>query len=480
MATPIIMPRQGISVETCIITEWHKKKGDRVEAGDILFSYETDKASFEEEAKESGVLLEIFFDADQEVPVLTPVGVIGEPGEDITPFLPENMAPGPAVEAAPDAPAVAGTDADADTAGGTADAAAGPDAAEQVPPVQEAQTLAPEELKISPRARNLAGKHHVDVRYAVPTGPEGRIIERDIHKLIETGPKVTAAAKAEYAALAQPVAGTGIGGRVTTKDLHQATAAGAAVGAPAGTPGEVTAGGPQIPAAIEYQDQPLSNIRKLIAKAMHQSLANSAQLTLNTSFDATAILEYRKQLKAAQEELGLENITINDLVLFAVARTLVNYPALNAHFLDNTLRVFKNVHLGIAVDTDRGLMVPTLFDANLKSLNQLAQQAKRLISQAKAGSINPDELQGGTFTVTNLGTLGIESFTPILNPPQTGILGVCAIEYKVKPVNGEYVHYPAMTLSLTIDHRAVDGAPAARFLQELKQNLENFPLLLAK
>ena len=125
-------------------------------------------------------------------------------------------------------------------------------------------------------------------------------------------------------------------------------------------------------------------------------------------------------------------------------------------------------------------MVPTLFNANLKSLNQLAAESKRLISQAQAGSINPDELQGGTFTVTNLGSLGIESFTPILNPPQTGILGVCTVEHKVKPVNGEYVYYPAMTLSLTIDHRAVDGAPAARFLQELKQNLENFQLLLAK
>lgn len=460
MATPIIMPRQGISVETCIITEWHKKKGDRVEVGDILFSYETDKASFEEEAKESGVLLEIFYGADQEVPVLTPVGVIGEPGEDITPFLP----------GAPAAPAAgAGTGAAADTADTAANAPTTADAAAAAP--AQASPAAAAEVKISPRARNLAQKHHVDVRYAVPTGPEGRVIERDVQKLIETGPKVTPAAEAEYAALGKPVAGTGIGGRVTTKDLQ----------APAAAPADSTAAAPaQIPAVIEYEDQPLPNIRKLIAKAMHQSLANSAQLTLNTSFDATAILEYRKQLKAAPEGFGLENITINDLILFAVARTLVKHPALNAHFLDNTLRVFKNAHLGIAVDTDRGLMVPTLFNANLKSLNELAQQAKRLISQAKSGSINPDELQGGTFTVTNLGTLGIESFTPILNPPQTGILGVCAVEYKVKPVNGEYIHYPSMTLSLTIDHRAVDGAPAARFLQELKQNLENFPLLLAK
>ncbi|HOB09242.1 MAG: dihydrolipoamide acetyltransferase family protein [Limnochordia bacterium] len=467
MATPIIMPRQGISVETCIITEWHKQKGDRVEVGDVLFSYETDKASFEEEAKESGVLLEIFFEADAEVPVLTPVGVIGEPGEDITPFLPENMAGSQPVESGAEA-------APAETAKA---AAAAPEAAPGTAPVSSAPVQpAAGELKISPRARNLAQKHHVDVRYAEPSGPEGRIIERDVQKLIAAGPKVTPAAEAAYAALGRPVEGTGIGGRVTTKDIHSAAAAPAA-GVPAGA---AELGGPQIPPVVEYEDRPLSNIRKLIAKAMHQSLANSAQLTLNTSFDATAILEYRQRLKAAPAALGLENITLNDIILFAVAKTLPGYPELNAHFLDNTLRVFKNVHLGIAVDTDRGLMVPTLFDANRKSLDELARQAKRLISQAKSGSVNPDELQGGTFTVTNLGTLGIESFTPILNPPQTGILGVCAVDYKVKPVDGEYVHYPAMALSLTIDHRAVDGAPAARFLQELKQNLENFPLLLAK
>ncbi|HHT37072.1 MAG: dihydrolipoamide acetyltransferase family protein [Candidatus Wallacebacter cryptica] len=453
MATPVIMPRQGISVETCIITEWYKQKGDRVEVGDVLFSYETDKASFEEEAQEAGVLLEIFYEADEEVPVLTPVAVIGEPGEDYSELLPENMQTDPA-QVAETAPAEA-----AEPAAETAEAAPVPAAAPQTG-----------RLKISPRAKNLAAKQHLDARYAVPTGPEGRVIERDIRTLMETGPKVTAAAEAEYAALDGQVIGTGIGGRITTRDLVK----------PVTVPSAPDAAEPGVPAAIEYVDQPLTNIRKRIAKAMHQSLANSAQLTMDTSFDATQILAYRKLVKTQQEQLGLENITLNDLILFAVSRTLVNYPMLNAHYLDDTLRVFKNVHLGIAVDTERGLMVPTLFNANLKSLNQLAAESKRLISQAQAGSINPDELQGGTFTVTNLGSLGIESFTPILNPPQTGILGVCTVEHKVKPVNGEYVYYPAMTLSLTIDHRAVDGAPAARFLQELKQNLENFQLLLAK
>ncbi len=445
MATPIIMPRQGISVETCIITEWFKQKGDQVEIGDVLFSYETDKASFEEEAQEAGTLLEILFEADEEVPVLTTVAVLGQPGEDISEFLTAE-AEEKTDDAEKESPVVSQAEPEAE-----ATPAVSPQAGK---------------VKISPRARVLADKHHLDIRYAVPTGPEGRVIERDIQTLMATGPKVTGAAKEDYFAREDQVTGTGIGGRITTADLKD-------------QPTEALEASPAIP-TVEYVDQPLTNIRKRIAKAMHASLANTAQLTMDTSFDATAILNYRKNLKAKQEQLDLENITINDLILFATAKTLVNYPALNAHFLEDSLRVFTNVHLGVAVDTERGLMVPTIFDANLKSLNELAKNTKRVVAEAQSGSINPDELQGGTFTVTNLGTLGIESFTPVLNPPQTGILGVCATEYKVKLVDGEYIHYPAMTLSLTIDHRGVDGAPAARFLQELKDNLENFSLLLAK
>lgn len=449
MATPIIMPRQGQSVETCIITEWYKKKGERVEVGDVLFSYETDKASFEEEAKEAGTLLEIFFGENDEVPVLTTIAVLGEPGENISEFAPESQdlaeaktTETPSNQQLPEEPAAAA-----------------------VLPSIPTSALPVAEIKISPRAKNLADKHHLDIRYAVPTGPEGRIIERDIHALMETGPKFTSAAEADYLAQDERIIGTGIGGRITAEDLKR----------PVVSPDSL-----DIPAEVEYQDQPLANIRKRIAKAMHESLLNTAQITINTSFDATAILAYRKLLKAQQEKLGLENITINDLIVYATARTLINYPALNAHLLNDTLRVFKHVHMGVAVDTERGLMVPTVFNADLKSLNQVSQNTKRVISEAQSGSINPDELQGGTFTITNLGTLGVESFTPILNPPQTGILGVCGIEYKVKAVNDEYINYPAMTLSLTFDHRAIDGAPAAKFLQELKNNLENFTLLLAK
>ncbi|MBQ8416733.1 MAG: 2-oxo acid dehydrogenase subunit E2, partial [Clostridia bacterium] len=229
-----------------------------------------------------------------------------------------------------------------------------------------------------------------------------------------------------------------------------------------------------------YEDVKLPNIRKVIAKSMHASLSNMAQLTLNSSFDATKLLSIRASLKAGAEKMGLANITLNDMVLFAVSRVILNHKDLNAHYLDDIMRYFNNVNLGIAVDTDRGLMVPTVFAAEKLSLNELSKAAKAVITQAQSGTINPDLLKGASFTVTNLGSLGIESFTPVINPPQTGILGVDCITKRIKEVNGEDVTYPAMGLSLTFDHRALDGAPAAKFLKELCFALENFDLLLTK
>ncbi len=218
-------------------------------------------------------------------------------------------------------------------------------------------------------------------------------------------------------------------------------------------------------ASPEYEDVKLSNIRKVIAKSMHASLSNMAQLTLNASFDATQIMAYRAMLKANAENMGMANITLNDIVLFAAAKTLKNHKDLNAHYLDDkgVMRYFRNVNLGIAVDTDRGLLVPTVFNANELSLNELALRSKEVISAAQKGTISPDLLKDASFTVTNLGSFGIESFTPVINPPQTGILGVDTITYRVKADGSTY---PAMGLSLTFDHRALDGAPAAKFLKE--------------
>jgi pyruvate dehydrogenase E2 component (dihydrolipoamide acetyltransferase) len=223
-----------------------------------------------------------------------------------------------------------------------------------------------------------------------------------------------------------------------------------------------------------------SGIRRAISKSMTTSLHTMAQLTHTTSFDATAILNYRKVLKAAGGEYA--GITIGDIILYAVSRTLLNHPDLNANMLDdNNIRLFNHVNLGVAVDTPRGLMVPTIFHADEMSLLEISKAVKELAAECREGNINPDKLSGGSFTVSNLGNMGVESFTPVINPPQTGILGVCGTTDRVrKGKDGGIEIYPAMGLCLTYDHRAVDGTPAAKFQQELGKNLEQFTTLLAK
>ena len=438
MATLVIMPRQGQSVESCVITEWKKKKGDAIAEGDVLFSYETDKSSFDEPATVAGTLLEVFAEDGDDVPCLDPVCIIGTPGEDISALMPK-----------------------ADAAAAPTAEAAAPAAEAKEEPKKEEVVVATESadkdgmMKISPRAKNLANKTYADLSQATPTGPNGRIIERDVNRLLDNGQRLT---PEQYETFMK----TGV--------APTAEAAAPVAEAPAAAAAPVA----------EYEDVKLSNVRKVIAKSMHESLSSMAQLTLNASFDATQIMEYRALLKKNAEAMGLNNITFNDMVLFAVAKTLKNHKDCNAHFLGDKMRYFNNVNLGIAVDTERGLLVPTVFNADKMGLNELSVNAKKVIKAAQGGSISPDLLSGGTFTVTNLGAMGIESFTPVINPPQTCILGVCNITRRVKEVNGEDVFYNAMGLSLTFDHRALDGAPAARFLKELCTNLENFNLLMAK
>ena len=267
------------------------------------------------------------------------------------------------------------------------------------------------------------------------------------------------------------IPGTGPNGRVTEKDVQSAIASG--IAAPKAAPAAAVV-------ENEYEDVKFSGIRRAISKSMTTSLHTMAQLTHNNSFDATAILNYRKALKAAGGEYA--GITIGDLILYAVSRTLLNYPDLNANMLDdNSIRHFKHVNLGVAVDTPRGLMVPTIFAADTMSLLEISKAVKELAAECRDGAISPDKLSGGSFTVSNLGNLGVESFTPVINPPQTGILGVCGTIDRVrKAADGSIELYPAMGLSLTYDHRAVDGTPAAKFQKELCANLENFVTLLAK
>ena len=453
-ANPVIMPRQGQSVESCIISKWNVKVGDQVKVGDNLFTYETDKATFDEESKFEGTVLAIFFAEGDDVPCLTNVCVIGAPNDTFAEFDP-NGASAPA-EAAP-APEAAPVVAQA------------PAAVAAPAPVVNNEG----KIFISPRAKNCAERAGVNPAFIAGTGPYGRIIESDVKNFIAAGGNTTYAASGVAQA---DMNATGFAGKISVADLN-APKAPAAEAAPSVAP---AAEAPKSDA--EFEDVKIPNIRKVISKSMHASLSTMAQLTLNASFDATNILAFRKQLKESKDKLGLNNITINDIIIYAVSRTILAHKDLNANFINDgtTMRYFKNAHIGVAVDTPRGLMVPTVMDANLKSLNDISAEAKKLASDAQAGTINPDLLKGGTFTITNLGTMGIESFTPVINPPQTGILGVNTLETRVKNVNGEMKMYQAMTLSLTFDHRALDGAPAARFLQDLCKNLENFTMLLIK
>jgi pyruvate dehydrogenase E2 component (dihydrolipoamide acetyltransferase) len=236
----------------------------------------------------------------------------------------------------------------------------------------------------------------------------------------------------------------------------------------------------------------MKGIRKIIADRMHKSLSESAQLTLNASAPAAKLQEIRLRIKtenAFSEEHGLSKITINDLVLFAVARTLPRFPFMNANKITDTIRTFSRIHLGVAVDTPRGLMVPVIRNSDLLSLAQISSEAKRLASDCQKGSANPDELSGSTFTVTNLGSFGITSFTPVLNAPEVAILGVCGIEMKPVAISAAEAaacdcgcgvcFEPHIGFSLTIDHQAVDGAPAARFLKALCEAVAHIDLLLA-
>ena len=397
MAHAVIMPRQGQSVETCILTDWFLKKGDEVSAGDLLFAYETDKASFEEVAETDGTLLDIFFNAGDEVPVLTNVAVIGEKGEDVEEFKPKS----------------GDSDIKEDEKNKFGAAVENKSQTENTPGVGTVAETGKQ--KISPRARKLALQTGLDYENLSGTGPEGRIIEQDIENA----------------------------------------------------------------GAIDFEDKPLSNVRKLIAKTMYESLSNSAQLTHHTSADARKILELRKKVKSRVESEGYQNITINDMVCYAVINALKKHDNANAHFLGDKIRYFKKVNLGFAVDTPRGLLVPVVVEADKLSPVELSAKMEKIAGLCFSGSVDPDLLSNelATFTVSNLGAYGVEMFTPVVNLPQVGILGVnTIIKRPVELEGGEMGLVPYIGLSLTYDHRAIDGGPASLFLKTIKEEIERFDI----
>ena len=445
MATVVVMPQLGNSVESCLIVSWQVKVGDEIAENAIVAEVETDKASMEVPSSASGSVLAILWDAGDDVPVKQPLLVVGAAGEDPKPAL--------------DAAGWAGKDGD-----------------EAAPPAETAPQDAPEaETSLandtvrtaatgasSPRARNLAAANSFDLaEVAEGSGPHGRVIERDVRAALADATR-GAARSGAHGANAQ---GTGLGGRVTTADL-------ATPQAPAAQPTTVATGTAEYPGATT--SSPLKGIRKTIADRMMHSLASSAQLTYTSTANAAGLLALRKKLKNSPAELGLAGVTIGDLVGFAAIKTAAKNTSHNAHLVDSTLTTFEQVHLGFACDTPRGLLVPTVRSASAMSLRQFSAASKQLAQDAIAGSINPDLLSGATFTVSNLGGFGIESFTPLLNVPQVAILGVDAIFPRATiNADGSFGVEQRIGFSLTADHRVIDGADTARFLQDLVTYVEN-------
>ena len=456
MATVVIMPKQGQSVESCILTEMKKKKGDSVAVGDILFSYETDKASFEEASQVAGTVLDVFFTDGDEIPVLTNVLVIGNPGESIEGFRPFGGKSTETIAVAA-VPAVSAELTMKSSSTGSPTGIPTPALQNQETPDTKVQT-SPAGMKspVSPRARALADKNAIQAETLTGTGPHGRVIERDIQAIIDTQPKTTPLAKAvlKETGASLPDHGSGLAGTARAVDtvvINQAYTSDSVL-------------------------KPLTNMRKLIAKAMFASLQNSAQRTHHLGADARNILNLRKKVKKAMQDGYPTDITINDFVCFAVVKALKQFPNVNAHFLGDNMRLFSKVHLGFAVDTERGLMVPTVRNADDLSLQGMANQLKEVANACKKGGVSPDLLspEGASFTVSNLGNYGVEMFTPVINLPQVAILGVNTIVPRPKDLgDGVYGFVPYMGLSLTYDHRALDGGEATRFLKQVAIEIEN-------
>ena len=405
MATAVIMPKQGQSVETCIITKWFKSKGEKVSVGDILLSYETDKASFDLESPAEGILLDVFFSEGAEVPVLVNVAVIFKSGETTDSFNPNSSAPRASM-------AIITSDVR--------------EASQSVVGLK-AFDIEDNKIRISPRAKRMAEDKGLNYTDLQGSGPNGRIIARDIERFHEEGISVTKAVKNDEA---------------------------------------------------EYSEKPLSNVRKLISGAMHSSLQNSAQLTHHMGADVRSLLEARQKIKnKLSADKSQQDITLNDMICWCIIKALLKFPEANSHFFDDHIKTFHKVHLGLAVDTTRGLMVPAVKNANDLDLVKLSKELKSAAEACKKGSISPELIQSdaATFTVSNLGNYGVEMFTPVINLPQVAILGVCSIINRpVNLGNNTFGFVPYIGLSLTYDHRAIDGGPATLFLKEIKEQIEAF------
>jgi pyruvate dehydrogenase E2 component (dihydrolipoamide acetyltransferase) len=419
MATDVRLPTTGNAGEDAVVLEWNVTEGSDVTAGDILVTLETAKATIDVEAPISGQVLRTFYVAGDEVPEHELLAVLGEPGEQMPP---EGSSAGPA--------------ADADDMGTTSPAYPTPAAIA----TQPARSAEPDGVQTparrhsaSPRARKLAGQFGIDLSSLAGSGPMGRIIIADV---VAAQDRATVEAPPEQRAAPVP-----------TDQMP-------------GAPGD------------EFTVVPVRGARKITAQRMHASLSNSAQLTLTRYAKAKALLKYAKRLRQVTDATSRPRIGLNDLIMFATARAVARHPEANSWFDWEGIKQFAHVNLGFAVDTDHALLVPVIRVADTMTLSELSQAARTAIDKARAGTLAPHEMDGGSFTVSNLGSQGVHWFTPVLNPPQTCILGVGATQTHPGAPN-------LLPLSLTFDHRAIDGAGAAALLADIARFIEIVDVIAA-
>lgn len=447
MATSVIMPKAGMSMETGTILRWLKKVGDPVQVGEPILEIQTDKVAMEVEAEVSGFLIEILHKEGEEVPVTTPIGLIGQKGE-------KPQAGGPAAGQAAAAPA------------SSAQSAPAPAAAAPSGPAGS--------LMATPAARAKAAELGVPLESARPTGTSGEIKLRDVEALAASahGASVSPLARkiAEQTGVdTASLTGTGPGGRIVRQDVERAM--GGSTGLAGAAPAAAASG-------AEITRTPLVGTRKVIAQRMLQSHLSIPQVTLDTVADVTSLLALRARVN---EDAGAGRVSaaaplkfsVNDFILKAVAKALVDSPDVLRSIDGDSIVQYNAINVGMAVATDNGLLVPVIRGADKLTLSGIAAQTSDLARRARERKLKPDEMSGGTFTVTNLGMYGITSFTPLVNPPEGAILGVNTARPEVYLENGQPKERKVMTLSLSIDHRVIDGAMGAQFLQKLVALLEN-------
>ena len=454
MAFEIIMPKLGVDMQEGEIIEWKKQEGDVVNEGDILLEIMSDKTNMELEAEDSGVLLKITRQAGETVPVTEVIGYIGAEGEVVA----DNVASAPAAEPAPKVEEVATVEA--------------PVVATQAPVVHEGG-----KVRATPKARKVARELGIDLTQVPGTGAKGRVHADDVENFKGAQPKATPLARKIAADLGidlASVSGTGFGGKITKEDVL-AISAPAQVKEAAAAP--VVEAKPEkvLPEGVEVI--PMSAMRKAISKGMTHSYLTAPTFTLNYDVDMTNLMALRKQvLDPIMNKTGMK-VTFTDLIGLAVVRTLMKeeHRYLNASLIDDAqnIELHKFVNLGIAVGLDDGLIVPVVHGADKMSLSEFVVASKDVIKKAQAGKLKAAEMSGSTFSITNLGMFGTKSFNPIINQPNSAILGVSATIQTPVVVDGEVVVRPIMGLCLTIDHRIVDGMNGAKFMVDLKHLIEN-------